>query len=498
MPPDSSTTETSHRLVLVSNRGPVSFRIGDQNNLVARRGGGGLVTALSGLATHHDVTWVAHAMTDGDVAAARAAGGGAFDEVSRNGSAYRLRLVGERDARYQAFYNTIANPLLWFLQHRLWGFGQTPTIDRATHAAFGSYRDVNRQLAAAAVDELERAETPPVVLVHDYQLFLVPGFVREAHPAAFLKFFLHIPWPTSGAWRCVPHEWVTEIIESLLTCNLLGMQTRDDVRAFLQTCQDFVDADVDFSTGAVSYGDHVTHVRPFPISVAVDEFEEHARSTTVQRLRRRIQEMRPGADGKLIVRVDRSDPSKNLVRGFEAFSLLLHEHPELHGKVTMFCQLDPSRQEIREYAEYLTQIEAAADELNVQFATSTWRPLFINLDSNFLAAVAAYTEYDVLFVNPVADGMNLVSKEGPLVNLREGAVVLSEQAGSYFELGPYVIGVNPFDIAQQADALYEALTMPQEQRSARADAIREHVGRADIVRWMDDQLEAIHELRQTV
>jgi trehalose 6-phosphate synthase len=244
----------------------------------------------------------------------------------------------------------------------------------------------------------------------------------------------------------------------------------------------------------------VTRVRTYPISVAVDEFEEHASSATVERLRGRISAMRPqpadGSEGTLIVRVDRTDPSKNIVRGFKAYALLLEEHPELHGKVSMFCQLDPSRQDITAYIDYLAQVKAAATAVNHRFATSTWTPLHVNLDSNFQAGVAAYREYDVLFVNPVADGMNLVSKEGPLVNEHDGVVVLSDQAGSYNELGPYVVTVNPFDVAQQADALLEAIRMPMPERHERAEALRRQVIEHDVRDWMQQQLDDIMALRQ--
>jgi trehalose 6-phosphate synthase len=201
------------------------------------------------------------------------------------------------------------------------------------------------------------------------------------------------------------------------------------------------------------------------------------------------------ATGKLIVRVDRTDPSKNIVRGFRAYALLLEEHPELHGTVAMFCQLDPSRQDITAYIDYLAQVKAAASAVNSRFATADWTPLHVNLDSNFQAGVAAYREYDVLFVNPVADGMNLVSKEGPLVNERDGVVVLSDQAGSYNELGPYVVTVNPFDIAQQADALLEALRMPAPERAERADALRKQVVESDVQAWMQAPLDDIAALR---
>ena len=495
-----------HRLLVASNRGPVTFRVTDGGEFAARRGGGGLVTALGGLARVHDVTWLSHVMGEGDEAMSDSVDGGSFQEHARGGSDYQLRLVGRADRTYERHYLEIANPLLWFLQHRLYGFGWDPTIDRATHDAFACYREVNQRLADALVEELEGDghDEPPFVMVHDYHLFLVPGKVaaqlaeRPQPKRPFMQFFLHIPWPDPGAWRALPRAWAREVCESLLACDVVGFQTHRDAENFLRTVHHFLGASVEFRTGSVRYMGKLTRVRTYPISVAVDEFEEHAASATVERLRERIAAMRPDTpdgDGRLIVRVDRTDPSKNIVRGFRAYSLLLEEHPELHGKVSMFCQLDPSRQDITAYVDYLAQVKAAATAVNHRFGTSSWTPLHVNLDSNFQAGVAAYREYDVLFVNPVADGMNLVSKEGPLVNERDGVVVLSDQAGSYNELGPHVVPINPFDVAQQAEALYEALSMDAGARSERAEALRRQLVEHDVRLWMQSQLDDIAALQ---
>lgn len=497
-----------HRLLVASNRGPVTFRVADGGEFVARRGGGGLVTALGGLARVHDVTWLSHVMGEGDEAMSDSVDGACFEEHARGGGSYQLRLVGRADTTYERHYLEIANPLLWFLQHRLYGFGWDPTIDRATHRAWDCYRSINRRLADALVDELLEADPDdlPFVMVHDYHLFLVPGMIHERlvqqrdgmHP--FVQFFLHIPWPDPGAWRALPRAWARDVCESLLACDVIGFQTHRDAENFLRTVHHFLGASVEFRTGAVRYMGALTRVRTYPISVAVDEFEEHAASATVERLRTRIAAMRPRPEddpdgGKLIVRVDRTDPSKNIVRGFRAYSMLLEEHPELHGRVSMFCQLDPSRQDIAAYIDYLAQVKAAATAVNHRFGTPTWTPLHVNLDSNFQAGVAAYREYDVLFVNPVADGMNLVSKEGPLVNERDGVVVLSDQAGSYNELGPHVVTVNPFDVAQQSEALLEALRMPAPERRERAEALRRQVVEHDVRDWMQAQLDDIASLQ---
>jgi trehalose 6-phosphate synthase len=222
-------------------------------------------------------------------------------------------------------------------------------------------------------------------------------------------------------------------------------------------------------------------------AIAVDpaEFDELARSEAVLEEERRLVEARPE---RLVLRVDRTDPSKNVVRGFHAFGLLLERHPELHGTVGLVARLDPSRQDVPEYAEYLAAIEAAAAAVNDRFATPEWRPVDLQVADNFPQSVAAYKQYDVLLVNAVFDGMNLIVKEAPLVNERDGVVVLSENAGAHEELGEWALSVNPFDLSGQADALYEALTMEPAERRRRAEAIRDHVRTHDVAAWIDAQL----------
>jgi trehalose 6-phosphate synthase len=480
---------SQHPLIIASNRGPVTFRIGDGGGLLARRGGGGLVTALSGLARYREVTWIAHAMTDGDVRAMQEASGAGLAEVSRDGHPYTLHLVGQPDDDFERHYAVLANPLLWFVQHRLYGFGDEPTITRTTYWAWESYVRINRRIADRVVAEATRAleaGSTPVVMVHDYHLMLVPGMVRAALPTVHISYFHHVPWPDAGAWRCVPEAWTEAILESLMTADIAGLQTDRDA-GHLQLAINRCVSRRDAATNAPPLPPVRCRVRHYPISVAVDEFEEHVGRASVRRLRERIAALRP-ADGSLVVRVDRTDPSKNIVRGFAAWALLLHEHPELHGKVTMFCQLDPSRQEVPEYARYFRRLMAEAGSINAAWGSGSWQPLVLNTDPDFAAAVAAYCEYDVLYVNPVADGMNLVSKEGPLVNERDGVVVLSQQAGSFRELGDHVIPINPFDVAQQADALYAAITRNAADRAADAAALREQVRTNDITRWIDLQL----------
>ncbi len=489
----SSGSEPSS-LILVSGRGPVAFRRNDSGALVAKRSGGGLVTALGALAQERRVTWIAHAMGEGDIDA-MAEANGSIEETTRNGSRYDLILTGVKDSHWNLYYNVMSNPLLWFTMHRLHGFSYEPVINRASWDAWRSWKKVNERIAAKTV-EVERnfatkGSGAAPVMVHDYQLMLVPGMVRRKSPETTMQWFCHVPWPGPGAWRCLPGEWLTEILESILSCDLVGFQTPTDVHNFMDTCRRVLPGSlVQESSGEIQWKARNVRVRAYPISVDAAEFNEHASSREVARMRQRVAEMRPPG-GKLIVRVDRTDPSKNLIRGFQAFNLMLRERRELHGQVSMFCQFDPSRQDIPEYSTYLERVNRVVDQINETWGTNDWTPVRTNVDSNFAAAVAAYLEYDVLFVNPVADGMNLVCKEGVLVNQNDGVLVLSEQAGAARELGKWAELVNPFDVSKQADTLYKALMMPEESRKKNADLLRQHVLQNDISKWLSGQLQDI-------
>ena len=469
----SQRTTARRKLLVVANRAPVTYEGG-----VAKRGGGGLVTALAGLIAHHDVTWVASAMSDEDRALAIDRGG-AWEERTRDGDRYRLRFVVHDSPAYELFYNVVANPALWFVQHRL---PLRPLGPEFRAAWDEGYVPVNEAFAAATLEELER-EPDAAVLFHDYHLYLAPRLVRNARPSDVSSHFVHIPWPEPDAWSPLPLELTEAIHAGLLANNVVGFHTERWRRAFLECVDDFVPDGVG-STRTVAR----------PIGVDAQEFERRADDATVLERQAEIEAWRPE---QLVVRVDRVDPSKNIVRGFEAFELLLERHPELHGKVAFLALLAPSREDIAEYAAYTAEIEAAAAAVNGRFARDGWTPVRLDVADDFPRSLAGYKEFDVLLVNPVFDGLNLVAKEAFLLNERHGALVLSENAGAHEELGEWAVTVDPFDVSGQADALYEALTLPAGERRRRADAIRAHVRTHDIREWIDAQLRDLDAVRSS-
>jgi trehalose 6-phosphate synthase len=477
-----------HKLIVVSNRGPVTFGVDDSGRRVLRRGGGGLVTALRSLVAHQDVTWIASALSDEDAAVVEEAGGKAIAATGRDGTSYRLRLVAHDPQAYDLHYNVVANPVLWFVQHYLWGLPEAPDFDQGFHNAWSDgYETVNRGFAEAVLDELEQ-QPDAAVFLHDYHLYLAPALVRERAPDATLAFFVHVPWPQPDYWRVLPEQMRVAIHEGMLANDVVGFHTERWARNFLRSCWDIAGAEVDFHAGEARLHGRSTKVSVRPISVDPQELDSLAASEQVLAVEEQIAASRPE---RLIVRVDRTDPSKNIVRGFRAFELYLEAHPEAHGRVVMLVLLDPSRQDIPEYSVYLGAIQRAARSVNERFRQDEWSPVDLRIEDNFPQAIAAYKQYDVLLVNAIFDGMNLVAKEAPLVNERDGVLILSENTGAHEELGPWAITVNPFDIAGQAEALHEALQLPPSERRARLEAIRAQVRTNDIAAWIERQLEDV-------
>jgi trehalose 6-phosphate synthase len=469
------------KLIIVSNRAPVTFDLDEDGKRIAGRGGGGLVTALRSLVALHDVTWVASAMSDEDRAVAAEAEDGAIEVTAHDESPYRLRLVAHDEAAYDWFYNVVSNPTLWFLQHYLWNLAHAPNLDRGLHLAWDEgYVAVNASFADAVVAELD-AEPEAAVFFHDYHLYLAPRFVRSRRPDAPLSHFVHIPWPEPDYWRVLPEAIRIALHDGLLANDVVGFHTDRWRKNFLRSCMDIVDAEGNLEDGTAEYDGRRVFATHHPISVDAAEFDELAASPEVLELERQLLENRPE---QLVLRVDRTDPSKNVVRGFRAFERLLEDHPELHGKVSMLALLDPSRQDIPEYAEYVGAIQRTARSVNDHFQSEGWTPIELKIEDNFLQAVAAYKQYDVLLVNAIFDGLNLVAKEAPLINERDGLLILSENAGAHDELAEWALTVNPFDIAGQAEAIRAALEMPQAERRERLEGLRAHIREHDLAEWV--------------
>jgi trehalose 6-phosphate synthase len=495
-------------VVLLSHRGPARFQR-TPSGLTIKRGAGGLVTALMGLAEHlDDAVWVCAAATraDADVAIEHE---GHSVEISFDprpqlveaddesfGPTINVRYVDVDPDQHNAFYSQIANPLLWFVQHGLYGLASDPTITAETHRAFAEgYVAVDEQFADAVAEEVEVCGGRAIVLLQDYHFYLVSERIRRRCPDAVISHFVHIPWPSPDEWRVLPTDMREPLLRGLLVCDVVAFHTRRFARNFLVCAREVLGLPVDVEAGTITVGDRTVAARHYPISIDVESVEKLAASDEVAVHRARIEDQHLRGGRQLVVRIDRTDPSKNILRGFKAFDLVLEEHPELKGRVTFLASLMPSRTDVPEYADYLAAIGGIVAEVNARHSLGGWQPIDLRLQEDLAFAVAAYQLADVLVVNSVNDGMNLVAKEAVIANSRDGVLLLSETAGVHEELGEHALTVHPFDVQQQADALVTALRMDVKRRRsmlARAAAV---VRENDVERWLRRQLDDLEQIR---
>ncbi len=476
-------------LILASNRGPIEYHINADGKLQWRRGSGGVVTALSAISEYVDLTWVASAMGEADRRAAERVQGNNF-EAPLQGHKLRLRFVVSPGNTYHKFYSIFCNPLLWFLQHYMWNSAHTPNIDAKVYDAWDNgYLAVNKSFAEAVVAEASKYDPSPLIMLHDYHLYLAAGYIRAQIPNAILQHFTHIPWPGPHYWQLLPC-WIRKAIyEGLCANDIVGFQTTRDVQNFLHTCEVFIEgAKVNYENRTILIDDHLTRVNSYPISIDVAHLRSVVNTPWVKGYEDKI---RPLCRAKTIVRVDRMEPSKNIARGFRAFNTLLERYPELIGNVSFLAFLVPSRTHIRQYQRYAQEVKETIDAINSKYGSEEWQPITVFYENNYAQAIAGMRFYDVLLVNPVIDGMNLVAKEGPVVNTRDGVLVLSETAGAHEQLGEHALSIGPTDLERTTEALHEALSMPAAERKRRADALRKCVEEHDVTVWLQRQLEDI-------
>jgi trehalose 6-phosphate synthase len=409
-----------------------------------------------------------------------------------------MHFVAPPDEAYEGYYGVIANPLLWFLQHSMWSIFRDPTIDQTTwkHWEEG-YVAVNRLFAEEISRQITAASQPALVMLQDYHLYLAPQLIRyKFRPKGkyTLAHFVHIPWPGSEDWGFLPTKMRRAILEGLCAVDLLGFQTREDGLNFIRTCESHLPGcRVNYRRGKVLFRKHATYIQDFPISIDVAGLREFAENEEVASYREQILQLH--GDWQIILRIDRIEPSKNIVRGFQAFDQLLELHPEHRGRVKFLSLLVPSRLDVEEYGNYLDEIMGVVGRVNAKYGGNDWEPIRVLVEENYARAVAGLQVYDALLVNSIADGMNLVAKEGPILNRRDGVLILSERTGAYQQLEDGVLVVSPLDIYGTAEAMHRALTMPAEERRALAQRLRSLVESQDIVEWLNRQLHAIIKLK---
>ncbi len=474
------------RFVIVSNRGPVTFSRSESGEREYSRGAGGLVTALNAVSRRRqEVVWIASAQSEEDARVAEES----LEEPYKVED-LKIVLVEHDEESYDLMYNHLANPLLWFVQHGLYDLPYKPELGEDTQRAWeDGYVVISENFAEAVGRTLEAiGGEEPVILVHDYQLYMVPHALRERlGDDPFISLFVHIPWPDPETWRVLPRYVREGALRSLLKANVVAFHTEGYARNFVRTAQEVLGVKTNEGEGVIHLGDREVWVRAYPISIDPTEFEELAQSEEVLEGEESVKNLA----GKLLLRVDRMDLSKNIVRGFHAYDRMLERYPQMREQVTFLARCQPSRGDIPEYARYAEDIQNVAGEINEKHATGSWKPIELSMEDDFPLSVAAYKNYDVLLVNAVRDGMNLIAKEAVIANEKNGVLLLSENAGAHEELGEHALTVNPFDIDEQADALYEALTMPEDERARRAEELEQTIRSYTIEEWVEAQLRDI-------
>jgi trehalose 6-phosphate synthase len=395
-------------------------------------------------------------------------------------------------AVFEQAYNVIANPLLWFLQHQMWNLPERPVIDAATLRAWErGYVAMNEAFAAAIVAQT-RGDKRPRIMLHDYHLYCAAEPIRRSRPQAILSHFTHIPMPPSSIWQAVAPPIREGIAMGLLANDVVGFQTDRYAHNFLRMVESFVpDATVDYEKNEVRRRRRTTRVRTYPISIDVEATSRIAGSRAA---RRRADQLLGGTRERVIVRVDRLEPSKNILRGFLAYEALLQRHSRLRGRVSFLAFLVPSRTGLREYGQYGRMVQNAVERINARFGRAGWRPIQLFYENDYAQALAGLSIADVVLVNPLVDGMNLVAKEAAVVSERDAVLVLSETAGAFDQMANGALPVAPADVAGTADALAAALAMPHEERRRRIALLRRGVEREDITWWLRRQLEDLAEL----
>jgi trehalose 6-phosphate synthase len=439
-------------------------------------------------------------MSEGDRQAFPDAAAGA-QEVRLGRVPLHVRYVNVPADAYKMHYDTISNELLWFLQHYLWDPARAPTITRYEYDAWDhGYRRVNAAIANTVADEAQadtsarrrRVQRPDgsdaIVLLQDYHLYLAAARVRERLPRATVQQFIHIPWPAIRYWQFLPDYMVREIHEGLAANDVLGFQTEGDARNFLECARCFLPGSrVDLDHGRLLWRRHRLLAHAYPVTVDAEEIQRSLNSAAGRLASRELAPLLSD-DGQVIVRVDRLEPTKNIVRGFLAYATLLHRRPELHGNVRFLAFLVPSRQELALYRTYEREVRRVIQRINKEFGTSEWQPITAFFENNRARALVAMRRYDVLVVNPIMDGMNLVAKEGPLANTRDGVLILSRTAGAHTQLAEAVLSITATDIEETAEQLHEALLMSERERQQRAARAREIIAASTPTQWVLDQL----------
>ncbi|MEU6096608.1 trehalose-6-phosphate synthase [Streptomyces sp. NPDC047079] len=466
-------------VLVASNRGPVSYALDETGRLTAKRGGGGLVSGLSAIGPDADAVWVCSALNDSDREAVRQTGG-TLDPADTGGQ--RVRMLDIDPQVHADAYNGIANSVLWFVHHMLYQTPLEPVFDAEFRRQWAAYETYNRAFAEALAEE---AAEGAAVLVQDYHLTLTPRMLRELRPDLRIGHFSHTPWAPPEYFRLLPDDIAAQVLGGILGADRAAFLTQRWADAFTESCHAVLGPGIASGTRIGVHG----------LGADAEFLRERAhRPDVAERMRTLREQIGTAPDGrprKSIVRVDRTELSKNIVRGLLAYEELLESHTEWRERVVHVAFAYPSRQDLAVYRDYTAEVQRVAAEINSRFGTAGWTPVELHVKDDFARSLAAYRLADVALVNPIRDGMNLVAKEVPVVSDEGCALVLSREAGAYEELGEDALTVNPYDIVGTAQALHEALSMGPGERAERTKRLAAQATALPPARWFLDQLAAL-------
>jgi trehalose 6-phosphate synthase len=472
------------KILVASNRGPVTFRLGDDGSLLLSRGGGGLVSGVSAASNNGDALWVCAALGDADRLAATNAQGGRLDLAGHDTGGSAVRMLPIDETTFRRAYNAVANATLWYVNHTLFDTPRTPSFDAQWGDYWQAYADYNRAFAdALAEDAADGAQ----VLVQDYHLMLAPAMLRAQRPDLRIGHFTHTPWAEPSYFGLLADDVARGVLTGMLGADAVGFQSPRWAEAFVRCCVRLLGADAGGDT--VHHAGRSTRVHVHPLGVDGAELRSRAAQPDVavrrEALRRRI------GDRRVIVRIDRTELSKNIIRGLHAYRELLRSRPEHRGNVVHVVFAYPSRHDLPDYRAYTADVQRVAREIDDEFATPGWSPLILEVNDDYARSLAALQLADVLVVNPLRDGMNLVAKEGPVLSENGVALVLSREAGAADELGDDALLVNPYDVSGTATAIHEALSMPADARRERSARLAATAVALPPREWLQAQIDSL-------
>lgn len=467
---------SKQKLIIVSNRLPVSVEI--DKKIEYHQSMGGLATGLSSFYQSYDCVWLGWSgLTEEEV-----------NPEQKNKITQQLKLKYNcyplflPEKHLNNYYFGFCNEIIWPLFHY---FNQY-AIFKPEY--WESYYQVNKIFS----QELNKILTSDQILwIHDYHLFLLPGMVRKNFPDLPIGYFLHIPFPSFEIFRSLP--WRKEILEGVLSSDLIGFHTYDYVRHFLSSVRRILG--YEHTLGKLKIKNHIAQVDIFPMGIEYKKFSQAPKKSEIKREIEKIRENLPHK--KIILSIDRMDYTKGIEQRLKSFEIFLEKFPQYHQQVTLILVAVPSRSEVEQYQELKREIEILVGEINGNYGGISWTPIvFIYRAFPYNELAALYNIADVCLVTPIRDGMNLIAKEYIAAKGNQpGVLILSEMAGAVEEMGEALV-INPNDFDQIAQAIDQALSMPEEEQKERNAVISNRLKRYDIIKWANDFIDSLFQIKK--